>query len=209
VAPGPYTIEIAASDAVAVLDAAGAESAHVLGISLGGIVAQEVALTYPGRVWTLMLGSTHPGGEGTTWPDPEVMTTLADRASLSGEESIRATERFAYAPETPQSDIDEDVRRRLVLPNTREGYENQLTGGLGYQGTLHRLSTIAVPTLVFTGELDRMVPPVNSELLAREIPDARLVVIPRAGHVVFTDQPQAVCDAIVQFVRSLVPERRP
>ena len=176
VPPGPYTIELAASDAITVLDAAGVEQAHVLGVSLGGIVAQEVALSYPERLRTLMLGSTHPGGEGTVWPEAEVMTTLANRVGLSAEESIRATEPFAYAPDGDRSRIDEDMRRRLALPNTAEGYTNQLTGGLGYQGTLHRLGTIDVPTLVFTGDRDRMVPPVNSETLAREIPQAHLDV---------------------------------
>jgi pimeloyl-ACP methyl ester carboxylesterase len=203
VPPGPYTVELAASDAVAVLDAAGAEAAHVLGVSLGGIVAQEVALTYPDRVRSLLLLSTHPGGDGTTWPDPEVIQALTDRVGLSPEESIRATERFAYAPGGDPERIEEDVRRRLELPNTDEGYQNQLAGGLGYQGTLHRLKDVSAPTLVFTGDRDRMVPPVNSELLAREIPDAQLVIIEDAGHVVFTDQPGAVCDAIIGFVDSL------
>jgi pimeloyl-ACP methyl ester carboxylesterase len=208
VPPGPYAIELAASDAVAVLDAAGVIAAHVLGVSLGGIVAQEVALSHADRVLSLMLGCTHPGGEGTVWPDPEVMTTLSNRVGLSVEESIRATEKFAYAPRGDRSGIDEDVRRRLALPNTAEGYTNQLTGGLGYQGTLHRLGTIAVPTLVFTGDQDQMVPPENADVLAGAITGARRVVIPDAGHVVFTDQPAAVCEAITAFVGSVAAKGR-
>jgi pimeloyl-ACP methyl ester carboxylesterase len=208
VPPGPYTIEVAAADAAAVLDAAEEGTAHVLGVSLGGIVAQEFALTFPERVRSLMLGCTHPGGEGTVWPDPEVMQTLANRTeAATPAESIRATERFAYAPATPPEVIDEDVRRRLELLNTDEGYRNQLAGGLGYQGTLDRLGSISAPTLVFTGAEDRMVPPVNSDLLAREIPDARLVIVPGAGHVVFTDKPEAVCEAIIGFVDSLEKDK--
>src|SRR5581483_8999356 len=72
------------------------------------------------------------GGEGTTWPDAEVMAVLTDRTELPLEESIRATEGFAYAASTPKSDIDEDVRRRMELPNTRQGYEGQLMGTIGF-----------------------------------------------------------------------------
>jgi pimeloyl-ACP methyl ester carboxylesterase len=200
VAPGPYTIERMAADAVAVLDAAGAETAHVFGCSLGGIVAQEVAISYPDRVRALILCCTHPAGQDAVWPDPKVMEMLQSRSSLSPEESIRASVDVGYAPGTDRARIEEDIRLRLEIPTSAEGYQNQLLGGLGYPGTKSRLPGVTAPTLVVTGDQDHMVPPANASILADAIPDSRVVVIPDSGHVVFTDQPEALTTAIIEFL---------
>jgi pimeloyl-ACP methyl ester carboxylesterase len=199
VPPGPYPIEIMASDAVAVLDAAGVDRAHVLGVSLGGIVAQEVALGYPGRVCSLVLGCTHTAGPQAVWPEEAVIDMLRSRATLPPEESARASIPFAYASAITD-DIEEDIRRRLEVPTSAEGYQNQLLGGINYRGTAGRLAGVGVPALVLTGDKDQMVPPENSAILARTIPNARLVVIPNAGHVVFTDDPEAVVSAVNEFL---------
>jgi pimeloyl-ACP methyl ester carboxylesterase len=105
---------------------------------------------------------------------------------------------FAYAPGA--SCVDEDIRRRLELPTSNEGYEGQLMGGLTYPGTTSRLPSLSIPVLVFTGDLDRMVPPKNSENIAAAVRDARLVIIPGAGHVLFTEQPTAVAGVIRDFL---------
>jgi pimeloyl-ACP methyl ester carboxylesterase len=189
-----------AADALAVLDAAGEQSAHVFGISLGGIVAQEVALTAPDRVRTLTLCSTHPAGEKAVWPGEDVMAMLRNRVTLPREEAIRASIPFGYTDATPADWIEEDVRLRLELPTTEAGYTGQLMAGLGYPGTLERLPNLTVPTLVITGDADRMVPPQNSELLAGAIPNARTVTIPGAGHVLFTEAPDRLTDAVLEFL---------
>jgi 3-oxoadipate enol-lactonase len=198
VPPGPYSVEQMADDAVAILRAAGVERAHVLGVSLGGIVAQEVALQHPEVVTSLILGCTHPGGAETIWPDPEVLDALKNRAASTFEEVVAQAREFAYAPGAPC--VEEDIRRRLELPTSNEGYEAQLMGGLTFQGTTTRLPSLTVPVLVFTGDLDRMVPPKNSENIAAAVPDATLVVIAGAGHVNFTEQPGAVAKAIREFL---------
>jgi 3-oxoadipate enol-lactonase len=197
---GPYSIERMADDAVAVLQAAGLQKAHVLGVSLGGIVAQEVALRHPDAVTSLLLGCTHPGGAETVWPEPEVMQVLRERAAMPFEEAVKAAVKYAYSDGVDPAVIQEDMRRRLDLPTTPEGYQGQLLGGLGYQGTLPRLKGLAVPALVFTGDADEMVPPVNSQTMADAIPDSTTVTIPGAGHVVFTEQPVAVGTAVLEFL---------
>jgi pimeloyl-ACP methyl ester carboxylesterase len=196
---GPYPIARMAADAVAVLDAAGVERAHVFGISLGGIVAQEVALSHHDRVRSLLLAATHTGGEDTIWPDAEVMQMLTSRGELTPEESVRASIPVAYRL-APEDWIEEDVRLRLELPTTRTGYEGQLMGGLGYEGTRKRLANLRVPLLVVTGDADQMVPPANSEIIARSTPGARTVVIPGAGHVLFTEAPSALAAAMLEFL---------
>jgi pimeloyl-ACP methyl ester carboxylesterase len=200
VAPGPYSIEGMAADAMAILDAAGERTAHVFACSLGGIVAQEAAINDTERFRSLILCCTHPGGEAAVWPGADVMQMLTERSSLSAEDSIRASIPFGYAPTTPADRIEEDITRRLSIPMTAEGYTNQLMAGLGYPGTKPRLHRITVPTLVITGDVDRMVPPANSDILAASIPDARKVVVPGAGHVLFTDAPEALTDAMLEFL---------
>jgi 3-oxoadipate enol-lactonase len=197
---GPYSIERMADDAIAVLHAAGLDQAHVLGVSLGGIVAQEVALRHPDAVTSLILGCTHPGGAETVWPAPEVMQVLRERATMPFEEAVKAAVKYAYSAAVDPAVIQEDMRRRLDLPTSPEGYQGQLLGGLGYQGTLPRLKGLAVPALVFTGDADEMVPPVNSTTLAEAIPDSTSVTIPGAGHVCFTEQPAAVGKAVLDFL---------
>jgi 3-oxoadipate enol-lactonase len=208
VPPGPYTIERMAADAAAVLDAAGVDAAHVFGCSLGGIVAQEFAITYPDRLMSLVLCCTHPAGTDAVWPEQAVMDMLRDRTALSPEESIRASVPFAYSPTTPQERVDEDVQRRIDVPNTAEGYTNQLMGGLGYPGTKSRLGQIRVPTLVMTGDADQMVPPANTDILAEAIPDARTLLIRGAGHVVFTDAPDEVATAMLEFLSEAQTDAR-
>lgn len=197
---GPYTIERAAADAMAVLDAAGEESAHVFGCSLGGIVAQEVAISFQDRVRSLILCCTHVAGEDTIWPDEKVMEMLRSRTSLPPEEAIRASIPVGYADTTPREWIEEDVRLRLEIRTTEAGYTNQLMGGLGYPGTKERLPSVTVPTLVITGDLDQMVPPANADILADALPNARKVVVPGAGHVIFTDAPDELTGAMLEFL---------
>lgn len=197
---GPYSIDGMAADAMAVLDAAGAETAHVFGISLGGIVAQEVAITYLDRVRSLILCSTHPAGTDAVWPDEKVMEMLRNRNTLPREEAIRASIPVGYCDATPRDWIEEDVRLRLEIPTAETGYMGQLMAGLGYPGTKDRLPTVTVPALVITGDGDQMVPPANSDILAAALPDARKVVVPGAGHVLFTDAPDALTDAVLTFL---------
>jgi pimeloyl-ACP methyl ester carboxylesterase len=197
---GPYSIERMADDAAAVLTAANVDRAHVLGVSLGGIVAQEVSLRHAARVTSLLLGCTHPGGQETVWPAPEVMEVLKARSSMPFDEAVRAAIQYGYSANVDSQVIEEDMRRRVALPTSPVGYEAQLMGGLGYQGTLPRLTRLAVPALVFTGDADQMVPPQNSVTLAGAIPDATLVTIPGAGHVCFTERPDAVAAAVRSFL---------
>lgn len=200
---GPYPIEVMAADAVAVLDAAGVRRAHVLGISMGGLIAQELALTHPERVASLVLAATHPGGSATVLPAPEVMELLRTRADLPLEQSYRATIPVAYAATTPAEVIDADIAARLANPTTPEGYTNQLVGGSAYGGAADRLPTLGAPTLCLHGSADQLVPPANSETLASLIPGARLQFIEGAGHMLFSDAPGAFVDAVEAFTSAV------
>src|SRR4051794_23412783 len=196
-----YTTEAMADDAVSVLDAAGLERAHVYGISLGGMVAQHLALRHPDRVRSLVLGATHAGGPHTARPDRDVVAFLRHRLAMRHEEGAWASVPFNYSErvrdEHPER-IAEDIAQRLSHPFPLQAYRAQM-----WAGTLHdcydRLDRITAPTLVVHGREDRMVPVENARLIAERIPKARLVELERTGHLYPTEEP-AIDARIAEFM---------
>jgi 3-oxoadipate enol-lactonase len=197
--PGPYPIALMASDALAVLDAAGVENAHVYGISMGGMIAQEFALQNPSRVRSLILGCTACGGPLAVRAKPEANQMLMARAKMTAEQAAEAAIQFVYDPGTSREKIDEDLNVRRPWFPSSEAYSAQLQGILAWE-SYSRLDQITAPTLVIHGENDLLVPPGNGELIAQRIPGAKLVLIPHAGHIYTTDQPNASHQAVSDFL---------
>jgi 3-oxoadipate enol-lactonase len=196
--PGVYSIRLMASDAAAVLDAAGIESAHVFGVSMGGMIAQEFALQYPSRVRSLILGCTAAGGHHAVQAEPEALEALL-RRDVTPEEAKETIIPFIYDPATPRERIDEDMAIRMKWYPTPQGYMGQLQGIFGWE-SYSRIAQISAPTLVIHGETDRLVPAGNARLIAEKIPGAKLVLIPHASHIFETDQPAAAHRAIFEFL---------
>src|SRR6202050_1256567 len=199
VPPGVYSIALMASDAASVLDAAGVGSAHLFGVSMGGMIAQEFALQYPKRVRSLILGCTAAGGPTAVRAEPEATQMLMTRDKMSPEQAAEAPVPFIYDSATPRERIDEDIAIRRPWFPRPEGYVAQLQGIIAWEA-YSRLSGIAAPTLVIHGETDRLVPPGNGKLIAERIPGAKLVMIPRASHLFFTDQTEAAHRVILEFL---------
>jgi 3-oxoadipate enol-lactonase len=187
-----------ASDAAAVLDAAGVENAHVFGVSMGGMIAQEFALQYPKRVRSLILGCATAGGPHAVQAEPAAIQTLM-RQEMTPEESKEAIIPFIYDAATPRERIDEDMAIRMKWYLTSQGYAGQLQGILGWEA-YGRIRNITAPTLIIHGETDRLIPPANAKLIADRVPGAKLVLIPHASHIFETDQPEAAHQAILQFL---------
>jgi len=198
--PGPYPIVLMASDAAAVLDAAGIERAHVFGVSMGGMIAQEFALQYPKRVRSLILGCTAAGGPTAVRAEPEAIQMLMRREKMSPEQAAEASVPFIYDPATARARIDEDLAIRRPWFPRPEGYAAQLQGILGWE-SYSRINQIVAPTLVIHGESDRLVPPGNGKLIAERIPGAKLVMISHASHLFLTDQTEISHHAILQFLK--------
>jgi 3-oxoadipate enol-lactonase len=196
----PWTVEQMADDAIAVLDAAGGQRAHVFGVSMGGLIAQEVALRHPDRVLSLILGCTHPGGREAARMDADAAAMLMDRGSKSARDVVEASLPFLYGSTTSQADIDADVEVRLRFPLRGKAYWGQLDAMRQHRGTFDRLGDITAPTLVLHGDADRLVQPANATLLADAIPGARLVRLPGASHVFWTDQPDRTISEVNTFL---------
>lgn len=189
--PGaPYTVPTMAGDCLAVLDAAGVDRAHVVGISMGGLISQELVHTAPERVRSLCLVATHPGVAHAVW-DPEALALLSSRAEMTPQQAAEQAVPFNYAPGTPRARLEEDWAVRLPLAASPTGYLAQLAGSSQWDG-YDRLGSIGVPTLVVHGAQDRLVPPDNGRLIAERVPGARFEVVEDANHILMTDQPERV-----------------
>jgi 3-oxoadipate enol-lactonase len=188
---GPYTAAEMADDAVAVLDAADVATAHVYGISLGGMIAQELALRYPDRVRALVLGATTAGGADFVPAGEDVNAVVQLRARMTAEYAVWASVPLNYAARTRReggSRIAEDIAQRLRYPVEPEYYSAQLAAAHAHAATV---TSISAPTLVVHGTEDVLIPPANGERLAAAIPGAELALWPDAAHLYFNDEPEA------------------
>jgi pimeloyl-ACP methyl ester carboxylesterase len=199
VPPGPYPIPLMAADAAAVLDAAEIDSAHVFGVSMGGMIAQDFTLQYPKRVRSLILGCSAAGGPTAVRAEREVTNMLMARSQMTPEEAAEVAVPFIYDSATPRGRIDEDISVRRRWFARPEAYIAQLQGIVAWEA-YSRLSAIQVPTLILHGESDRLVPPGNGKLIADRIPNAKLAMIPHASHLFTTDQADTAHDAILNFL---------
>jgi 3-oxoadipate enol-lactonase len=191
----PYTVAQMARDAVAVLDAAGEHRAHVYGISLGSLVAQEVSLRYPDRVGALVLGASSAGGFASYKPAPTsfAQTFLVRAGAMGPEEAQWAAVPYTYAAKTRRAHPDRivaDIAHRAKSPPEPLAYLHQAVAVASHD-TYERLNQLSAPTLVVHGEEDVFVPPANALVLAERIPGAELQLWADAAHLYTIDEPRA------------------
>ncbi|MGI9112772.1 MAG: alpha/beta fold hydrolase [Gaiellaceae bacterium] len=192
---GPYTATQMAADAAQVLDEAGLERAHVVGTSLGGMVAQELAHARPERVDRLVLACTTPGGP-EAHPMPEQTIELLQAAAILPEdEALRRFVVNALDPDPRPELVERILEHRLANRQDPLAWAAQAAAAMGFD-RYEDASSLALPTLVQHGDGDVVVDPRNSELLADLIPDARFEVYAGCGHLFFWQAPE-------RFVREL------
>ncbi len=187
-----FSIAEMAADTAALLDALEIESAHVLGISMGGMIAQELALAHPGRLRSLTLGCTYCGGPGSQLMDPADFQGLVEAmASGDPQRVFRAMYELNLSPgfREDESRFAEFVEMAEALPAPREtiGFQVQ---AIAAHDTSARLPGLAVPTLVVHGTVDRVLGYPNGPLVASLIPGARLETLEGVGHMFWWEQPE-------------------
>jgi len=203
---GPFTLADLADDAIGALDDLGVETAHVMGISMGGMVAQELALRHPDRIRTLTLGCTYAGGEGSALTSSQVSTKLAE-AMMAGDPD-RAIATAYEVNVSPGYGADKSAygtfyEMATALPTPVPVIMLQMQA-IAAHDTLDRLQEISAPTLVIHGTVDEMLPYSNAVLIASKIPDAQLETLEGVGHMFWWEQPERSAAAI----RSLVERSR-
>ena len=195
-----HRVAVMASDIAAVLDAAGENTAHVLGMSMGGMIAQEFALHHPARLRSLVLAATNCGGYFAVQAEPKVWGLLFSKAGMTPEDALLAMAPHTYAKDTPLELIDEDHHVRIANYPSRHGYQAQLHGLIGWT-SFPRLPSLRCPTLVMHGDEDRLIPPANGDLLAKRIPGAQLARFKQASHWLHTDQLEQTVATVHGFLR--------
>jgi pimeloyl-ACP methyl ester carboxylesterase len=200
---GPYTHQQNAADLEALLDQLGWERTHVLGVSMGGFIAQEFALAYPGRLSRLVLVATGFGGTKMAPVPADAAKAMVPDPTLSPEERIRRAMPVAFGdrswPDTHRAEFDQIVRWRLEEPQPPDAAMAQIVAGMTFD-VAGRVKEITAPTLVMAGSNDGVVPPENATLLGAEIPNARVKIIPDAGHLVFIENADCFNETVIDFL---------
>jgi 3-oxoadipate enol-lactonase len=201
--PGPYTARMLAEDGVAVLDAAGADRAHIVGTSLGGMAAQELALGWPDRVDRLVLACTTPGGP-QSYPMPErTVRLITQPLDLPRDERFRVFVRNALSEPYDDGIVEEITALRLEEAQPLEAWQSQVAAGVAFDA-LDRVDRITAPALVVTGTADEVVDGRNSDLLAERIQGARVERFDGCGHLFFWQEPERFVRLVTEFMsRSL------
>jgi pimeloyl-ACP methyl ester carboxylesterase len=200
-APRPgFRIEDMADDVGAVLREVGA--CHVFGISLGGMIAQHVALRHGEKVKTLMLGATTFGGPERIPVPRSIVLSFLRTATMSTEQSIRTTGPLTLDPAFVRARPDV-IERWVEIATSEPRHRGSLIGQLlaaARHDASKQVAKLTMPVLVVTGDRDRMIPPANSEQLAARIPGAELIVLPGCAHDFPTEAPEKVAAIISGFV---------
>ena len=197
----PFTIADMADDTAALLDALEVESAHVFGVSLGGMVAQEFVLRHPHKVKRLVLACTHAGPRTATRAPEWAVQIFNESRDMPREAALRYSIPLLFAKKTveEQPELVEEALRAMARNNQpKSSYLLQL-GAVMMHDTFDRLPEIKHATLVMTGTEDTLVDPGNSRLISERIPGARLVEFPETGHVFFTEKPDDVNRVLIDF----------
>jgi len=199
-----YRLDDMADDAAGLLEVLGVPAAHVVGASMGGFIAQLLALRHPGRVLTLTSMISGPGGDDSVHPTAEGLAVLLAPAPQTRAEQIALGLRSKRALLGPSDPYDEDwerprIERAVERAYNPAGFVRQLTAITSAPGRLERLRSLRVPALVIHGDADILVPVENGRRVAEAIPGARLVEIEGMGH----DVPRRVWDRVADEIAAL------
>ena len=199
---GPFTISMMADDTVGLMDALQIAKAHVLGVSLGGLIAQQIALDHADRVDGLILCCTGCGGAHTVRQPgfenraaPEALYGRSREAAEQAQLNLFAAETIQSHPEVVQKYLETSRKHPPdadVLMRQRQAVEAF--------DSYEELPRIKAATLILTGAEDALVPPENSRILAQRISGSRLEIVPGGGHQVLIEQSEAVNRIVLEFL---------
>jgi len=199
----PYSIAMLADDTAALMDHLSIASAHIIGVSMGGMIAQEFALRHPKKVRSLVLGCTTPGGPNAIRLNVDATSGAYSTKPMTAEERGKALAEAAfskgYLAKHPEI-ITSMIEARRSRPIDSAAFPHRMKAAVEHN-TYDRLSEIRSPTLVITGKDDALIAWENSRILAERIKGAEEVILEPAGHCFWLEQPEKSHEAIAGFLR--------
>ena len=200
----PYTIEMMAADTIGLMESLNIKNAHILGISMGGLIAQQIAISYPEKVRSLILSSTHFGGLNYVPMDEKTMALLIalPTETISKEQAREMRYRATFSQQFLQNNkeiieqIDEWAEKH---PTPLYAQVHQSAATAEFNSELE-LQKITAPTLIIHGANDHAVPTKNGELVAERIPNSRLKIIEDASHFVIIEKYEEFNNAVMSFI---------
>jgi len=210
---GPYTAQMLAQDTIGLIDTLGIDRAVFVGHSMGGFIVQAIGLDFPDRADKLVLSSTNFGGPNHMPVTPEAMAVLSDTTSdplTRFTNGLKVSTAPGWADANPEI-VQEWVSWRVANPVDMAGYQSQMAIGLGLISAEacfeSKLGQITAPTLIISGEFDKVVPPENTNLLQEKISGSQVVLIPDAGHFFPIEVPEIAAKHIIKFICEEVVNR--
>nr|UXE46208.1 3-oxoadipate enol-lactonase 2 [uncultured bacterium] len=199
----PYSMAMFADDTAALMDHVSISSAHIIGVSMGGMIAQEFVLRHPKKVRSLVLGCTTPGGSHAIRASGSALSSAYSTQPMTAEERGKALAEAAftkgYLAQHPEI-IATMIESRRNRPIDSIGFAHRMKAA-GEHNTYDRLPEIHCPTLVITGKDDALISWENSRVLAERIKGADQVILEPAGHCFWLEQPEKSRTAIASFIR--------
>lgn len=201
----PYTMKMMSDDVAGLMEAVGIDKAHIFGISLGGMIAQNLALLHPDRIISLMLGCTFCGGKHTVSNEgkgPGVLDPSLIETMLPEERALEMMPAL-YSREfidNNQDFVDIQIEHAKNNPLDPVGYRRQM-GAAGTHDTYDRLPEIKLPTLVIAGDADALISAENSRIIASRIPNAELVILEGLGHGFYTEANEETARILTDFMK--------
>ena len=205
-ATGPYTVQQMASDTAGLMDALNFSPAVICGHSLGGFIAQELAVARPDLVEKLILAGTNHGGTDVIPITQEALAVMMNRDGDPVElvrNGIEIASAAGFADRQPEI-VQALTAYRFTGPVPGPQYQAQVMAGAGMglltaEQVVRRMAALTMPVLILFGEEDRVVPPGNAEYMARKIPNAEIEIIKNTGHIFPIEDPQAAAETIIKF----------
>jgi pimeloyl-ACP methyl ester carboxylesterase len=199
----PYSLDDMAADAVALLDALGIGAAHVVGVSMGGMVAQLIAINFPDRVLSLTSIMSTVGGPNVVQAEPVVSAALLAPPGQTRDERVEnslANRRLIHATGMPFDEARARAKAGRAVDRCfyPDGGMRQLAAILAAPDRTPGLQRLRIPTLVIHGDQDPLVPPANGRQTAAALPNSRLIMIPGMGHSLPEQVWSQVVDALVE-----------
>lgn len=201
--PGPYTMTDFVEDTVALMERLELTQADVFGVSMGGMIAQHLALHHPARIDRLILGCTTVGGKDGVRAEQAILDMLKADPSLDPFDAAWQSLATGYTDEFIAREpelLAAQIRRNLRHRSQPHAFDAQMDAIIKTHRTFARLGEIRHRTLVLTGDADRLIPPQNSQILVQGLPNAQLALIPNAGHAFWISHPQEAADAVEGFL---------